>query len=149
LRASGNDSEYGQLIEQLQLGGTVQLATDLAYEAALAEMSRADGLLLLQGPACNSQIPAKAYEYLRAGRPIMGLTDADGDTGRLLRSCGVEHVVSLIDVAGIERTLLDFVRSIQRGAAIAPRAESVAGHSRRASAARLAELFDTLAGSPH
>jgi hypothetical protein len=55
----------------------------------------------------------------------------------------------LIDVAGIERTLLDFVRSIQRGAALAPRAESVAGHSRRASAARLAELFDSLAGSPH
>ena len=34
-------------------------------------MLAADGLLLMQAANRNSQILAKAYEYLRAGRPIL------------------------------------------------------------------------------
>lgn len=32
----------------------------------------ADALLVLQASNCNAQIPAKAYEYTRTGRLILG-----------------------------------------------------------------------------
>jgi hypothetical protein len=47
-------------------------------------MVDADGLLLFQGPTCNRQIPAKTYEYIRAGAPILSICDPGGDTAKLL-----------------------------------------------------------------
>jgi len=49
-------------------------------------------LLLLQASNCNSQIPAKVYEYLRAGKPILALTDPEGDTATLLRNLGINTI---------------------------------------------------------
>ena len=58
---------------------------------ALAEQLAADGLLLFQAANCNHQIPAKLYEYLRAGRPILALTDAAGNTAATLRGAPLNH----------------------------------------------------------
>jgi hypothetical protein len=62
----------------------VGLEPALPYRQALQEMVDADGLLLFQGPTCNRQIPAKAYEYIRAGAPIVSICDPAGDTAKLL-----------------------------------------------------------------
>ena len=67
----------------------VELMPPIDYKDALAEMLRADGLLLMQASDCNEQIPAKVYEYLRARRPILCLSDPTGDTIGLLRSAGL------------------------------------------------------------
>jgi hypothetical protein len=49
----------------------IELLPPIPYRAALEEMLRADALLVLQAANCNEQIPAKLYEYLRSGRPIV------------------------------------------------------------------------------
>jgi len=80
LRATASDAHYAPLLKEAGIDDIVTLEPAVSYKAALQEMLTADGLLLFQAAMCNHQIPAKLYEYLRAGRPILALTDAAGDT---------------------------------------------------------------------
>ena len=88
LRATGKDAHYKAMVAQCGIGDIVTIEPSVAYRAALQEMMRADGLLLMQAVICNHQIPAKLYEYARAGQPILGLTDHAGNTAELLREMG-------------------------------------------------------------
>jgi hypothetical protein len=72
-------------------------------------MLRADGLLIMQASNCNAQIPAKLYEYLRAGRPILCLSDPSGDTVAVLRRAGLGAMAPLDDSAAIARLLERFI----------------------------------------
>jgi glycosyltransferase involved in cell wall biosynthesis len=95
LRASGNEAEYQNKIDSLQISDIIHFADPIPYKEALLEMLTADGLLLFQGSSCNHQIPAKIYEYLRTGLPIIGLGDARGDTCQLLKKAGHSYMADL------------------------------------------------------
>jgi glycosyltransferase involved in cell wall biosynthesis len=142
LRATGHDDHYRESLAELGLTDLVELAPGLPYAEALAEMVAADGLLLFQAANCNHQIPAKLYEYLRAQRPILALTDPAGDTATTLRDVGVDTLVPLDDTEAIERGLAVFLDALYDGEAPVAALPDVQRYSRRAGAARLAELFD-------
>lgn len=112
LRATGHDALYRPLIEELGLSAVISLDPPVGYREALVEMSRADGLLLFQSAGCNFQIPAKAYEYFRTGRPILGFTDPDGDTAGVLRAGGVEWIAPLDDAVAIAGVLREAIAQI-------------------------------------
>lgn len=88
----------------------VEILPPLAYREALVEMLRADALLIMQASNCNAQIPAKLYEYMRARRPILCLSDPAGDTASALRAAGVTAVARLDDAPDIERLFRQFLR---------------------------------------
>ncbi|MYM75845.1 glycosyltransferase [Duganella sp. FT134W] len=145
LRATGHDAYLQTLIARHpHLAQIIELAPPLPYHEALAEMLTADGLLLLQAENCNGQIPAKLYEYLRARRPLLGLTHPDGDTAGLLRRAGI-HTTARLDCADdIATALRHFLRLCrQRQAPTAPPA-LIARHSRAARTRELAALLDRL-----
>jgi len=71
LRASGSEEYYSEMLKALQIADLVHLLPPLPYREALQDSVDADGLLLFQGVSCNHQIPAKAYEYIRLGKPIL------------------------------------------------------------------------------
>ena len=142
LRATAHDDYVGGLIAQYGLGELVQLAPHVAYRTALAEMLSTDGLLVLQASNCNHQIPAKLYEYLRAGRPILALTDERGDTAATLRAAGIDTIAPLDDKEGIKAGLLRFLELAAAGQAPLPTPAAVAGASRRARTGQLAALLD-------
>lgn len=142
LRASGHDDFLTPLIRQYGLQDIVTLAPHVPYGVALAEMLHADGLLILQAANCNHQVPAKLYEYLRAGRPILALTDAAGDTARTLRESGVDTIAPLDDRDGIMDGLMRFIGLVEAGTAPLAPPSTVAAHSRRARSVALARLFD-------
>jgi hypothetical protein len=125
-----------------RLDGTVESLPALTYQAALQEMLCADGLLILQAADCNDQIPAKLYEYMRARRPVMGLTDDAGDTASTLRAAGFGHLAPLDSPSRIQATLASFLADIESGAAPLPSDASIESSSRRGSARVLAEVFD-------
>src|SRR5262249_55470944 len=75
LRASGSEGQYENDIRSKGVDDIVSLQPTISYKAALQEMLDSDGLLLFQGPTCNRQIPAKLYEYLRAGTPMLTIVD--------------------------------------------------------------------------
>jgi glycosyltransferase involved in cell wall biosynthesis len=146
LRATGDDALYSKLVEELRIGSVVKLAAELPYREALVEMQQTSGLLVLQGTTCNNQIPAKAYEYLRAGRPIVALTDPAGDTASLLRSSGARYIAHIDDVEAIRATLLQFLKAEP---ASAPRSHlDVTQFTRRHRAQELASLLDGLGRKP-
>ena len=144
LRASGHDEFLRPLIEQLGIAAIVELAPPLSYRDALAEMLSADGLLVLQASNCNGQIPAKLYEYLRARRPILALTDPTGDTACALRRAGIDTIGVLHSSADIAPALLRFLRLCRESRAPLARPYAIAQHSRAARTLELADLFNRI-----
>lgn len=143
LRATGSDAYYAPQLQELGIADIVKLAPPVDYREALREMLCADGLLLLQASMCNHQIPAKLYEYLRAGRPVLALTDPAGNTAEALRVAGCERIADLADSAAIESMLRQFLRDAD--AAPATPREVASKHSRRSRSAELAALLDEIA----
>jgi len=142
LRATGHDAYYRRMLDEAGLAGLVELAPSLDHRAALAEMVAADGLLLLQASNCDHQIPAKVYEYLRAGRPIVALTTRTGDTGATLLDHGIEPVAPLDDLEGIRSGMATALERIRAGTAPVPDPLAVARCSRKAQTEQLARLLD-------
>jgi glycosyltransferase involved in cell wall biosynthesis len=72
----------------------VQMEGQRPYEETLDALSAADMLVLFDSPGRRIGVPAKLYEYLGAGRPILALAERDGDTAAILRSSGVLHRIA-------------------------------------------------------
>ena len=144
LRASGSEAIYGEELKRWGLEQMVTLAPPISNREALLEQSRADALLLFQGSKFDHQIPAKVYEYLRIGRPILAFVGKGGDTECLLRETGGAQLVAPDDVAGIERTLVEFVRALREQRAPKAGNAIVQRYSRQQGAAMLVDLLDTV-----
>jgi hypothetical protein len=140
-RASSQDDLLKALAESNGVGDLLQLAPSMPYRSALAEMLKADVLLVLQSAGCNEQIPAKLYEYLRSDRPIVGLTDPLGDTAATMRSAGLQTIAPLNDSAAIEALLGDMLHSIEAGTASRPDPVAARRNARDARAGELASLL--------
>ncbi|HEX5136670.1 MAG TPA: glycosyltransferase family 4 protein [Planctomycetota bacterium] len=141
LRATGHDATHRPEIERRGIADLVKLEPQVPYREALREMLRADGLLLLQASNCNHQVPAKVYEYFRARRPILALTDARGDTAAVLSDAGMDTIVPLDDAAAIARGLEAFLGQVRAGTAPLVPAGEVERHSRRGRTAELAAVL--------
>lgn len=115
LRATGHDSLFAPILEELDIADIVKLLPIVSYTQALEEMISVDGLILLQAQNCNLQIPAKLYEYIKVGKPILGLMPADGDTGTLLQTIENSYIAALDDAMAIEQTLECYLTFIDEG----------------------------------
>lgn len=142
LRASGYEDYHREEIRRRGIEDVVVLEAAVPYREALAEMMNADGLLLFQASNCNHQIPAKIYEYLRARRPILALTDPEGDTAGVLRQADAGAIVR-IDAAGeIAAGMQAFLGRVREGRVDPASEEEIESHSRRARTTELARLLD-------
>ena len=142
LRATGHDADIQGVIDKCSVSDHVHLAPALPYRDAIAEMMDADALLVLQGGQVKTQVPAKIYEYLRAGRPILALTAPEGDTARVLRRAGVEHIAPIDSPMHIARELEAVVLEGLRGTATTPHPDEIERASRRNRAGELSVLLD-------
>lgn len=147
-RAAVHDGMLRALATQRNVQAFIETQPAVPYRDALQEMLRADGLLVLQSAGCNQQIPAKAYEYLRTARPIIGLTALEGDTADLLRRTGVEHLAPLDSAKEIAACIQRFMVAQRAGQLRVPQIEEVRKHSRAARAEQLAQKFDEVRKPP-
>jgi dTDP-4-amino-4,6-dideoxygalactose transaminase/glycosyltransferase involved in cell wall biosynthesis len=141
-RAPGHETHLTRLVAAQRLDSLVEIAPSIPYREAIDEMLLADALLILQASNCNDQVPAKLYEYARAGRPILALTDPAGDTAADARAFGLDAIAPLDSVEEIERTLPDFLGAVARGVARVPDPRAVAAASRRARSQELLALLE-------
>ena len=144
MRASQSEGVHRPLAERLGLAEVVQWAPGRPYREALAEMMTVDGLLVFQGRQHDAQIPAKIYEYCRAGRPVMGLVGMEGKTARFLREEGLPHLAPLEDREAIEPVLREFLDGLIDGTAPAMSRERAMRFSREGRTAELAAILDSL-----
>lgn len=144
LRATGDDERYRRMIDERQIGDIVELAPAVDYVSALEEMLSVDGLLILQAANCNAQIPAKIYEYFRAGRPVVALTDAAGDTAAAMNQVGTGLVAPLDSAEGITAALREFVRRTEAREWRALNGDAASKFSREHRTAEIAAIFEEL-----
>lgn len=141
-RASVHDDLLQQLAKEYDVAEFIETMPSVGYIEALSEMLSADGLLLMQAANCNDQIPAKIYEYLRAGKPILGLTDHFGDTADVLRQAGCTTIADLNSADEILNILVRFLgRASGQGAL---NRSVIVSASRFERTKRLAEIADKL-----
>jgi hypothetical protein len=116
VRFLGNFSDSQQRVEiDDRIRGAVNVSISLEgqvpYLEAIRAMVHADLLLLLDTPGRLAGVPAKLYEYIGAGRPILALAEPESDVAWVLRESGVVHrIAPLLDPDAIRRALMELVR---------------------------------------
>lgn len=111
-RAPQHEAELLNLVKQLKMEDVVEIAPSIAYSAAIAEMQSADLLLVFQGTNFNTQVPAKIYEYIRAGRSILALVDQEGDTAKKLKEFHGIHIADINSHKTIEYEIISWLENI-------------------------------------
>lgn len=141
-----NGLDLAEAVASRGLGECVSIAGQVPYDQALRAMAGADILLLMDSPGRTVGVPAKLYEYLGAGRPVLALGEREGDLAHVLEGAGVRHRIAAPgDSAAIASALSDLAGELEgRGWALKPRAAHP--YSREALAGQLAALLDRCAG---
>jgi glycosyltransferase involved in cell wall biosynthesis len=80
-------------VRSLALGSYVELLPPVAHREALAAMRAADVVLIVgvAGPLPESQVPAKLFEALALGKPMLALSKQDGAIQEVLDSAGATY----------------------------------------------------------
>jgi len=88
-------------------------------------------------------VPAKLYEYLGAGRPILALAELDGDIAWVLRESKVLHRIARPnDIAAIKQALDELMSLVNTGAEPAPDPNALQRFTRESMAQRFAECLN-------
>lgn len=143
-RAPGSEDLYRKLLVERDIEDLITLESHMPYRQALQECAEADGLLLFQAADCDKQIPAKAYEYLRIGKPILALTTHIGDTAALLREVGGATIANIASEDEIYEGLSSFVDALRVGTHPVPDNKKTRRYTREAQAGQLARVLDEL-----
>ena len=141
-RAAVHDGLLNDLARAHGVESAIETLPPIPYREALAEMLRADGLLVMQAANCNDQVPAKIYEYLRARKPVLSLTDPAGDTATVLRNAGCAEIADIANSDQIQAALTPYLAG--RPTIALPSDEIVMAASRRQRTAQLAALLNSL-----
>lgn len=85
------ESKFSELI---RLGCVEHTAGAVTADEAVREMAESDYLLLLDLNDRNIglQVPAKIFEYIRIGRPILAFTGRNSPVERILSQSGIRHI---------------------------------------------------------
>ena len=120
----------------------------LSHAAAVSLMHSAD-LLFMTNPSGSRQqacLPGKLYEYLATGRPVLAVTDPEGEAGRLIQTIGGGIAVSPNDPAHLERVIAEALTA--RRLTVPPQNRcALKAFERPALAQRLAAVLDSVTHS--
>jgi hypothetical protein len=128
-------TEYG-LSEILETKGY------LPHRQALAQMAKTSVLLLITSDDPRV-FPAKVFEYLRLGKPILGIVPEESQIAKSLQAVNARRVVSIDDAEGIKQALLGCYDEFKNGKMrFDVPDDSVKRFERKVLTGRLASLFD-------
>jgi len=114
----------------------------LPHRQALAQMAQASVLLLITSDDPRV-FPAKVFEYLRLGKPILGVVPQRSRIAKFLRDVKAQAVVETEDLEGIKQALLAYFAEFKSGQMRSGVMDvSVKSFERKALTGRLASLFD-------
>jgi glycosyltransferase involved in cell wall biosynthesis len=126
----------------------LRYAAHLPRAAALDAQRRATVLLALgsPGPAGDGDLPTKVFEYLDAGRPVLGVASPASALAALLAETRGGRTVT--SPAEAEAALLDWVRTWRRDGRLAAGSDpdAIARYERRRLTGEFARVLDAVAG---
>lgn len=98
-------------IKQSGIADLIETVPHLEHKDALTEMLAANILLLvINSGAPRGTLTSKLFEYLRAGKPILALTPAQGEAAELLRENGRNDICAMESAESIYLCLLEMLR---------------------------------------
>ncbi|MFO0951491.1 MAG: glycosyltransferase family 4 protein [Isosphaeraceae bacterium] len=111
--------DLADAVRQRGLAERVVIAGQVPYARCLRAMASADVLMLMDSPGRKVGVPAKLYEYIGAGRPVLALGERGGDLERVLMQGGVPFRIAPPDdapaIAEALAGLAEGVRTGERG----------------------------------
>ena len=134
IRLSGKtDSEVTEAIRARGLGGNLVDLGYLPHDEVVAEQMGADILILplRREPEYAKVLPGKIFEYLAAGRPVLGIGQEDGAAAEVLRDAGAGVMFGWDRRDG----LMEFICGAHDGAS------GIGKYSRRVLTEKLVELL--------
>jgi glycosyltransferase involved in cell wall biosynthesis len=128
-------------------GATVRVAPYVPHAEAIERMCASDALLIAAqgGHECAPFFtPAKVYEYLASGTPVLVIGPPDGEAERIVQSCqaGVAVGIDEREIASALRRMFDAWQSDHPMSGADP--SRIDRYSRIAQTRRLADVFNRL-----
>ena len=106
IRLVGNvDRAVMRRLEALHLDAFVERIPYLPHREAVHRMVDSAVLLLVINRVASARgiVTGKLFEYLAAGRPILGIGPVDGDAARILEETRAGSMIDYNDIGGLER----------------------------------------------
>ena len=108
-------SAFRSLVKSLRLENVISVLDRVSYRECLERQAKSHALLLLQcGDDTRTLIPAKAFEYLRVGRPILALAPPSASS-ELFEEVGGATVVHPDDRQAIRRAIRELFVAAREG----------------------------------
>lgn len=147
------DDFVNDLIRQHNLSECVELLGYVEHKEVISYMCGASILLVLAKESqntnkpfqCQNVIPAKVYEYLRAGRPILALTLEDSDYAQIIRDTHSGIIVEPTDYQKIKEAILNLYEQYRNGKLeVESDINLIQRYERKTLTGQLAKIFDDL-----
>jgi len=125
----------------------VELHPYLPHPQTITAMCQADLLLLFSGAGAKSEaeLPGKLFEYLRAGKPILGVVNPRGVCAEILLQARSGVVASQEDLSQVEARIWEQYRLWQQGKLqIQPDWDYIRQFERRQLSKALAEVLNSI-----
>ncbi|MBU0985586.1 MAG: glycosyltransferase [candidate division Zixibacteria bacterium] len=142
----GNTPGYERLVTESPLKDMVQFSSHIPHDQVLLKLWESDLLLLILGfdASVGGVLPAKLFEYVCTGRPILALIPP-GESERVLESYESGHAVTEPDLERTVQVLDDrFTEWQNSGPTRESKAQPPPQFDRRQLAGKLADILNTL-----
>lgn len=105
-----------EAVDELSLGGDVEVTGFLAHRESLAWMASADLLLqvIAAGPGSDQIVSGKLYEYMAAGRPVLTIGPA-GEAREMVESLRIGASADVTDRVSVADALAESYRAWREG----------------------------------
>jgi len=137
-------------VERAQLNDHVLCRGQLEHAQAQAAMRDAAVLLLVANTTHGAEatVPAKLYEYLAVGRPVLAIAPPDSSTQDVLEQTRGGWLAHADDVDHITCMLRQAFAAHRAGQSLKPDPDAVRHFDRRRLARDLARIFDEACAAP-
>lgn len=132
-------------LKEFQLLEKVQIQSYLPHDEVVKEQMRAQVLLLLinRTPNAHLILTGKLFEYMGAGRPILGIGPQHGDASKILSKTGAGVMVDFEEEKQLKKYILDYYKRY-RNNTLTSTYGNVQQYSRLELTREMANQFDRL-----
>ncbi len=135
-------------IEECGLEGHVEIVDYIPHREVMQYQLSSQVLLLCVNrvPSARAVVTGKVFEYLQAGRPILGIGPTDGDLAAILQEAGSGVMVDFDDKERLKTELLKLHKAYLRGS-LSASPKGVEKYHRRNLTKDLAKLIQRVTGT--
>ena len=107
-------------VREFGLDDFIEVQPYLPHDAAILRMRKSTLLLLCINRVVGAKaiVTGKLYEYIAAGRPVLGVGPADGDAARIIGESSAGQMFDFDDVAAVKAYLRAYYKRWKQGSTI-------------------------------